>query len=250
MKPITLTDLDGVHFQTRRDSANDVDLTPGALGADNMPSSFMTPNQSSFLDLLLVQSHVVPVTARPVESFKRVLVSFEGYAICSFGGVILTPEGLLEPTWHQQILTESRLYSPRLFELKAAIEDGCAQRGTAVSATVVADAGCDLYLNCKLADPGQGSISVVRALMKWLLPADWQMHGNGNNVAALPPFLSKERAASYYLSELAEPHSCVIGIGDSHTDLGFMALCDYAVMPTNSQIFALFNPSEKKTEST
>ncbi|MBS2005343.1 MAG: trehalose phosphatase, partial [Cyanobacteria bacterium SZAS LIN-5] len=67
---------------------------------------------------------------------------------------------------------------------------------------------------------------------------------NGNNFALLPPFLSKERAVEYFLRELAPPHDCLIGIGDSRSDLGFMALCDYVVTPTRSQIFAMLTGSQ------
>ncbi len=247
MEPITLTDLDGVHFQPLRSCPANVEVTPGALGQDDKPSSFMTANQRSFLDLLLANSHVVPVTARPVDSFKRVLVTFTGYAICSFGGAILTPTGELEPKWHELIRAESARCAPELHALKSAVEEACNRGGIAISATVVDDAGCDLYLNCKLAGLGEGSIDDVNVVMESLLPADWHMHFNGNNVAALPPFLSKKRAASYYLSELAPAHSCVIGVGDSLSDLGFMALCDYAVAPTNSQVFDSLQPHLEKT---
>lgn len=241
MKPITLTDLDGVHFQRRRDCPMNLELTVATLDSEMQPSAYSTPKQAAFLQWLLSESDVVPVTARPVESFKRVLVDFKGYAICSFGGVILTPDGQPEPTWHEKILAESSSLSPTLVELKDEIDRRWSVDGTAVGVTVVRDAGCDLYINCKFLDAVQDAhmLTMLRGVLRTLLPEGWNLHSNGNNFALLPPFLSKQRAAYYFLSELAPPHSCVLGIGDSLSDVGFMTLCDYAVTPTNSQVFSL-----------
>ncbi len=247
MRPITLTDLDGVHFQTRRGCPINLELTVAALGSNMTPSSFATPKQVAFLQWLLKESEVVPVTARTVESFQRVVTSFSGFAICSFGGVILTPNGVPEPRWHEQIKFESSVYASVLKTLKEVIEQACLDRRISLSVTIVSDAGCDLYLNCKLSDGEVADASAphdpadvllqARDLVASLLPEYWTLHCNGNNIAALPPFLGKERAAYFYLSELAPPASCVLGIGDSLTDLKFMKLCDYAVTPKNSQVF-------------
>jgi hydroxymethylpyrimidine pyrophosphatase-like HAD family hydrolase len=240
MKPITFSDLDGVYFQSRRLCPPNVDLTPVALDSKGVPSSFMTAKQSAFLDWLLSLSDVVPVTARPTESFQRLLVSFKGYAICSFGGVILTPAGVPEPTWYAQIEQQSSRCVQTLDQLRMAIARASGEDGIALDVTSINDCGCDLYLNCKILQPDLSEHHLARtlALLQRLLPGGWRLHSNGNNFAVLPPYLGKERAVSFFLSDLMPSHSFVLGVGDSLSDLDFMAMCDYAVTPANSQVFA------------
>ncbi len=240
-RAITLTDLDGVHFQSQVSCPVNLKISPAALGSDFLPSAFSTPKQTAFLRWLMGETCVVPVTARPVESFKRVLAPFKGYAICSFGGVILTPEGTPEPTWHALIEKESQSLGVFFSRLKETIEECWPDAGTTLGVTIIRDAGCDLYINCKLREdfPTPNRLGQLHDFLASLKPLGWQLHVNGNNFALLPPFLSKERAVNFYLSELAPEHTFVLGIGDSRSDLAFMALCDYAIAPSNSQIFAL-----------
>ncbi len=56
----------------------------------------------------------------------------------------------------------------------------------------------------------------------------------------MPPFLGKAHAVARLLPRLrqAHPEAPILGFGDSLTDAPFMALCDYAVTPTGSQLAA------------
>jgi len=106
---------------------------------------------------------------------------------------------------------------------------------------IISDAGLPLYVNAKHNGRDETALAVLAAALKEWLPEGWKMHFNGNNLAALPPYLGKDKAVSFYLKELAPAHSFVIGLGDSFTDLCFMGLCDYAMTPTTSQIFQQLN---------
>ena len=53
----------------------------------------------------------------------------------------------------------------------------------------------------------------------------------------MPPIVSKAAAVTYFLENLADDPAFVVGIGDSLSDLPFMALTDIAMLPTNSQAF-------------
>ena len=65
----------------------------------------------------------------------------------------------------------------------------------------------------------------------------WQIHLNGNNLALLPPGLSKRAATAYLLERFREAGEVLaIGVGDSASDLPFMRLCDVWVTPSDSQI--------------
>jgi len=64
-------------------------------------------------------------------------------------------------------------------------------------------------------------------------------HLNGNNLALLPKIINKESAVSYLLEGYRRQHPQLLtfGAGDSKTDAAFMALCDYALIPKNTQLF-------------
>ena len=64
-------------------------------------------------------------------------------------------------------------------------------------------------------------------------------HLNGNNLAVLPKIINKESAVSYLIDGYKRQHPELVtfGAGDSKTDAPFMALCDYALIPKNTQLF-------------
>jgi hypothetical protein len=64
------------------------------------------------------------------------------------------------------------------------------------------------------------------------------VHLNGNNLAFLPPGISKLSAVEYLVTLLRKEISglLTIGVGDSVTDWAFMSGCDYAITPNGSQL--------------
>ena len=72
-----------------------------------------------------------------------------------------------------------------------------------------------------------------------LVPSGWRVHRNDNNLAYLPAWLSNRHAVGYLIEKLRlkAPDAPVIGIGDSVSDVGFMDLCDFAMTPTQSQLW-------------
>lgn len=237
MTTIVLTDLDGVHLQPPRECPPGVPLAVAAVNSRGEPSSYSTPKQLLMLNLLMHSGVVVPVTARESDSFKRVRLPFSGFAICAFGGTILTPDGTPEPRWHAHITQAAGEQKAYLAELKQLVDQEALRNGIAVRATIVGDAGNDLYLNCKHEARNLDELSQIATFVQARLSPAWSVHCNGNNLAFMPPFLGKDKAVRFFLTELAPPNSCVVGLGDSFTDLCFMELCDFVACPTKSQIF-------------
>jgi predicted mannosyl-3-phosphoglycerate phosphatase (HAD superfamily) len=64
-------------------------------------------------------------------------------------------------------------------------------------------------------------------------------HLNGNNLAVLPKIINKETAVGYLLDRYRRRHPELLtfGAGDSRTDAAFISLCDYALIPKNTQLF-------------
>ena len=236
MNPIVLTDLDDTLFQTMPK------CPPGITGLrqmstliDGTASGFATPLQQSFLRWLEAGS-VIPVTARGREVLARVDIA-AAPAICANGGCILTADGTLDTVWHGRLTDEAR-QTEAVGDVYRALTDGlCGERFRHWS---VEEAGLDLYIVIKSNLQDEAALSDLQRQLAPKVPAGWRCHRNGNNLAYLPPWLSKRYATRYLIAQLRDEHPDrpIIGIGDSVSDAGFMDLCDFAMVPTGSQLWA------------
>lgn len=236
MRAIVLVDLDDTLFQTLRKCPPDVPeaaLTALGFGRDGGALGFATPRQSAFLAWLGEAALVVPVTGRSHDALSRVRIPY-GAAICAHGGVILDEEGAVDPDWAARIAARAAPHKAKLAALAQAAQ------GTKVAARILAESGTDLYLLLKDPDGDETLLDPVLERILHMVPADWTIHRNGNNAALMPPFLGKANAVRALLPRLRalHPDAPVIGIGDSLSDAPFMALCDYAMMPSGSQLSA------------
>jgi hydroxymethylpyrimidine pyrophosphatase-like HAD family hydrolase len=236
MRAIVLVDLDDTLFQTLRKCPPDVPqdaLTALGFGRDGGPIGFATPRQSAFLAWLGEAALVVPVTGRSHDALSRVRIPY-GAAVCAHGGVILDEAGAVDPGWAAEIAARA---APHKATLAALAEES---QGTKVAARILAESGTDLYLLLKDPDGDETLLDPVLERILHMVPADWTIHRNGNNAALMPPFLGKAHAVRFLLPRLRalHPDAPVIGIGDSLSDAPFMALCDYSMMPTGSQLSA------------
>jgi hypothetical protein len=240
IRAIALVDLDDTLFQTLRKCPPDVPverLTPLGFAKDGSPLSYATPRQMQFLEWLAETTHLVPVTARSLDALRRAHIPFSA-AVCAHGGVVLDAAGEVDGGWADAITTRAAVHAGQLAELAEAITREARAQGAPINARVLTEGDLPLYTLAKHADAdAEVLFGVVDAAVP-SLPAGWTDHRNGNNVALMPPYLGKRHAVAYILPALRErfPDAPVIGIGDSHTDAPFMGLCDFAMMPTRSQL--------------
>ncbi len=221
---------------------------PCAVDDKGLVCGYLSPKQRVLNQLLAASAQVVLTTARSSKGLKNVQLPVSGgaYAIVSFGGVILTPAGCPEPRWHQRMSEGSGLYAALLDELCAHIKDVAAEKNIDVRVRVVVDAGLPLYVSVKHNQKNLFELCTIKAAAESFLQehhpaaARQQMftHFNGNFLAFLPPFLRKEDAVRWFMENVAAPGALSIGLGDSESDLPFMSLCDYVLMPSRSQAFA------------
>lgn len=238
MRVIALVDLDDTLFQTIRKCPPDVEhaaLTPLAVAVSGQPLGFATPRQMEFLTWLSEGAHVVPVTARSLDALRRVDIPFAS-AVCAHGGVVLDDEAQPDPIWAARIAKDAAAATPMLEHLAAAVR----AHGPDLRVRVLTEGDTPLYVLVK--HPGVDEATLNAAVDAVLpdVPAGWTVHRNGNNIALMPPYLGKAHAVAYLLPGLRAryPGASVLGFGDSVTDAPFMALCDYAMMPTGSQLAA------------
>lgn len=239
MKPLLLTDLDDTLFQTARKMPEDADKIPVAQGKIGGNMSFMHPWQHDFIHWALASMTVIPVTARGIDSFKRVNLPFQHGAVCVHGAAILQADGTLDPDWHAQMQPQLAALQTRLPALLASALQigetlGLSLRGWLES---VEEAAAYLVIKSNTASAADLQ-QLLHSSRETLNLQGFYPHMNGNNLALLPDFVNKRAAAAEILRRHTAEHGRVpvFGMGDSVSDLGFMRLCDFAAFPPNTQI--------------
>ena len=236
MTPLILTDLDDTLFQTLEKCPVDRrGLKQMSSLIDGSPSGFATPMQQHFLHWLET-GDVVPVTARGRDVLARVAIR-QAPAIASNGGCILLADGTLDLAWHDHLAGQAARSDAVLDIYRTLTAHLCTTRFRHWS---VEENGLDLYIVIKSNDRDTAALAAIENELAATKPADWRCHRNGNNLAYLPPWLSKRHAVRYMVDRVRSdaPDTPVIGIGDSISDVGFMDLCDFAMAPTSSQLWA------------
>ena len=148
----------------------------------------------------------------------------------------------IDPVWMSGMLKRLPAYHDKLLELWARVEDYCKQH-KGFNARLVVDFDITWYGVIKHADRTEKTLQqVLGAVIKEhpsILDGSLYWHLNGNNLAVLPRIINKESAVDYLIQTYRQQHSDLVffGAGDSHTDAPFMALCDYALIPRNTQLF-------------
>jgi hypothetical protein len=239
VKPLLLTDLDDTLFQTARKMPEDATKIPAADGANGATISFMHPWQQDFIHWALANMTVIPVTARGIDSFKRVKLPFQHGAVCVHGAAILQADGTLDSDWHSQMQPQLAALQTRLPALLASALQigetlGLSLRGWLESVEETA-----AYLVIKSNAAREEDLQLMLHTLRITLDLQgFYPHMNGNNLALLPDFVNKRAAAAEILRRHTAEHGRipVFGMGDSVSDLGFMRLCDFAAFPPNTQI--------------
>jgi hydroxymethylpyrimidine pyrophosphatase-like HAD family hydrolase len=236
VRVLVLGDLDDTLFQTRRKCPGGCELFPVAYSRAGEPLSFATARQRRLFEWLTAGAAFVPVTGRNADAVGRVRLSFCGYAITSFGGAILTPDGSCDPGWREHAAARAGEHAFALEGLRGAALARAAGDGVRLRATAVRDQGMPLYLSLKHEAGDAAALASFVAGIAEELPGGWRVHLNGNNAACLPPWLAKEHAVRHFLEHVAPPDAVTLGFGDSHSDAPFLALCDYALVPSTTQL--------------
>ncbi len=238
---IYLTDLDDTLFATARKHGDHQRDLVRATTAINERHSFTNTAQRKLLEALLRTGMVIPVTARSTEAFARVHLDFGSRrAVLSNGGVILDEYGVPDPTWRTHVMEISAAASGLLVEM---LDFSQRQLSPLARCWIAAEDGVPIYFCLKINDEDTSTVDAGILFARDALQArfdlsDMWLHINGNNLAFTPIGISKHDACRYLLDQLDVQGRdiAVVGIGDSISDIGFMSLCDFMMMPSRSQI--------------
>ena len=245
MQSYIFLDLDDTLFQTLRKcapGAADDTLQVRAFLPDGSANSFATNKQQWLWHWLNKGFKIVPVTARDAQAFARVNLPFEEEVVLNHGAVILDKQRAVDKVWLAHILQALPPYHEKLLEVWAEVEL-YAQRHSGFKPRLVNDFGTIWYGVVKHNDGTEATLkTLLDALLKahpYVSDGSLYWHLNGNNLALLPKIINKESAVRYLLDGYQQRHPQLLtfGAGDSKTDAAFMALCDYALIPKNTQLF-------------
>jgi len=232
---VIFLDLDDTILQTAPKCPLDQMLTPAALNRAGEILSFMTPVQQWLLEFWQERAIVIPVTGRTDSALERVMIAFSSWRITHHGAVIRQPNGLLPTWWHDEIRPLLSTARRSLDECAAWLNANAMAGNYRVNQHMIEE--CLTYISVKSDDNGAALIQLKAQLLATGLTPELTLHCNGNNFALMVKGAQKHNAVQRVLTELERDGPLVtLGAGDSLTDLPFMQICDFALVPKTSQI--------------
>lgn len=186
---------------------------------------------------------LIPVTARGSDAFSRVDAAYKQgpFSIIANGAVILDAAGTPNEKWSEsvkQILAPNQDIIADLPKLMLRIADNMDAdvRTWNVEEGACGSTYCVVKSNMK--DNGACLQQVEAEARRTLNEVEsFRIHRNGNNLAILPPGISKALATRFVIAELSENENVTcVGVGDSLSDLEFMKACDFWMTPSHSQL--------------
>jgi len=252
MQSYIFLDLDDTLFQTLRKCAlgpDDPLLQVRACLPDGSPNSYATHKQQWLWHWLEKGFKIVPVTGRDVDAFDRVMLPFQEEVVLNHGAVILDKQRLVDGVWMEGLMQALPAYHEKLLDIWAEIEKYC-QCFSGFKTHLVNDFSVTWYGVIKHVDGTETTLTTVLdnviKMHPHILDGSLYWHLNGNNLAILPKIINKESAVSYLIDNYKQQHLQLLtfGAGNSNTDAPFMGLCDYALIPKNTQLFKTLAFSE------
>ncbi|WP_174492554.1 HAD family hydrolase [Acinetobacter sp. Marseille-Q1623] len=236
-KPLVFVDLDDTLFQTNRKSAPTDLHKIATTDKSGQPLSYMKPKQQVFVNWLLDSAEVVPVTARSVEALQRVHLPFQSGAVCSHGGTIIDAQQNIDMDWFDIQKNAVANLNDLLDELPEILLKTAQDLGS-IRTWTVEENDLKIYTVAKQNQPEDGLFldQLVKHLPKDVLEHCY-VHINGNNLAVIPKFVSKQKAVEFFIEKYdPQGERVILGWGDSLSDAGFLGCCDWFGMPKNSQL--------------
>ncbi len=236
IRPLVLTDLDDTIFR------NVKKVPEGELGGaievvtdtgDRV--SVMTQRQAAFFDWIGRTCDIIPVTARSLEAFRKINLSFgDGWKIAGNGAVVIQPDGKIDEEWAQTMRDELVGFKHILKTAHDAASHWIQLIELEVDVKRYSEHGVEHCVLFASKDPACTKLSKLAFELRY---DGLHTHFNGGTLAFTAGPVSKKRASEYVLSKIEGlDHRPVLAFGDSLSDLPFMSLGDFVCAPTGSQI--------------
>lgn len=246
MQAYIFLDLDDTLFQTLRKCSEDdyPHLQLRATLPDGTPNSFATAKQQWLWQWLARDFKMVAVTARDFHAFGRVDLPFQEDVVLNHGAVILDKQRNIDALWMAKMQAALPFYHEKLLRIWQIVAAFCASDAD-YKLRLVDDFDMTWYGVIKHKSGTEAALLLILHHIKtheYFVDGSLYWHLNGNNLAILPKIINKQDAVAYLIARYKQqfPELITFAAGDSQSDAAFLALCDYALIPTNTQLFKTF----------
>jgi hydroxymethylpyrimidine pyrophosphatase-like HAD family hydrolase len=231
---ILFSDIDDTLIHTKQKLDRDREAVVGAYSRDGEEHSFFYKGTKNFIDRVISSGiEFIPTTARNLNSYKRTVFyenSDISTAILNFGGEILV-ENELDREW-QSLIEEKYSKIEPIEEIYESLE--IEMRNLNFVIKTIDGFYVSLYNRYHLND--ETVLKEAREILQNFTNKNqsFYLYENSNSFAILPNCLNKSFAVEY----LIEKHNplLTIGAGDNISDLDFMKLTSFHLVPNESDI--------------
>ena len=225
------SDLDDTLIQTRRKTDFSKKVIVGSYTKEGAENSFFYEGTKIFIDKIIESNiNFIPTTARNLESYKRTVFFANDkiqYVILNFGGLILCN--------NKEYTNWSNIIKEKYSKIKP-INRACDELNTLltkekvhVQVKIIDNYYISIYNKHNLDDID--TLTKIRNTLNMFIQEnpDFYLYENDNSFGILPNFLNKQYAVEYLIKKL-EP-IMTIGAGDNISDLDFMQLTNFKLLP-------------------
>ena len=233
-RTILLLDLDDTVMLSRRKlAARGLETAGLPVAAHDSAGEALCYSLEAHTALLsrFADAEIIPVTGRSEAAMRRVTLRFTSWLILDHGATILNPAGEREADWDDELKLDATLLNGLDGELsrRHPAEDGYVlsvlehERGR--YGLCLKHAGRDVLAT-------QAAVQTMRGLARTHSLRFLDAPGAPSLVL---PGVGKQGACAWLLHRIGAG-AVVFGAGDARADLGFLGLCDFAVLPRDSDL--------------
>jgi predicted mannosyl-3-phosphoglycerate phosphatase (HAD superfamily) len=239
--PVILTDLDDTLFTTMKGyREHDPAALRQASEAANGNHSWICPRREALLDWISAGATVIPVTARSESAYRRVKLDFTEGAILSNGAVILDRDGEEDLAWKRRTEICCRTAQAALEDvarIRSAWDSGGDWTRLLRHERDGVLLGVTVKSNIEREEDALAILAGFREVVSNMPEiGSVEVHLNGNNLGFVPMGISKRAAVEAMIANRPDLQGRpLVGAGDSVTDLPFMELCDFALIPRGTR---------------
>ena len=233
LRTLLLLDLDDTVMLSRRK----LDPAGQTLTAVDAAGEAMCHSTGQHLALLerFRDALVVPVTGRSEAAMNRVRLPFSSYRILDHGATVLRPDGRRDEGWDARVGGGEDL-GPLVAELEAHFPQA---GGVRVLPLETSAGPYGLCLKHVEREP-EATARAARELRKRAAALGWTFLDAPGAPSLVRPGVGKREACAYLLERVCGEERAsgwvVFGAGDALSDVPFLSLCDFVVMPGQSAL--------------
>lgn len=230
------SDIDDTLMQTKRKTDFTQSTVVGGYTKEGEENSFFYEGTKLFIDTLIASNITfIPTTARNRDSYERTVFAKEKaikYVILNFGGTVLI-DGEIDQEWERKMnASYAKIIS--IENLYKQLNNQLASVNIELIVKIIDGFYISIYNKFNL--DNKGILTEVKERLNAFLEeyVDFYLYENDNSFAILPNCLNKKFAVQYLIKKKSP--ILTLGAGDNISDLDFMNLSSFRLIPSKVPI--------------